>query len=403
MRERSSRSVASFVSRSTWLRVVARNSRRVLVVEVLVGEELEEAGEREQRRAELVRRVRDELLPGPVELGELDAHPVERAPPAGRPRRCPSSTTGSSKAPSAIRSAARCRRPSRRAWIAATANPEHDRDQQRDDRRVEQPPLDERDRRELIRERAREEHHVAVGEQRSTATSAYSRPSCTMRARTVPALFAASSAVGIASRSRSRPTADESARELQHLGSAGIARRRRRRRVRSRRSRRRRRSRRAAACSAPEARVVDGQRLGVALQLIELRVDEPLLERRDHDRVGREERAADDAEQRQRQLDADAARDAHPSRKRYPAPRTVRISSGSRDSTLDLLAQVPDVDVDRARLAIVGAAAEPLEQLPARVDDAGVRREQREQLEFDERQLHELVRAPRPCAAAGRS
>jgi len=47
----------------------------------------------------------------------------------------------------------------------------------------------------------------------------------------------------------------------------------------------------------------------------------------------RKECAANDAEQRQRQLDADAARNAHPSRNRYPAPRTVRISSGSRDST----------------------------------------------------------------------
>ena len=93
------------------------------LVEILVGEELEEAREGEQRRPELVGGVGDELLPGAVELGELEPHPVERAQPAGRPRRAPSSTTGSSKAPSAIRSAARCRRPSRRAWSAATANP----------------------------------------------------------------------------------------------------------------------------------------------------------------------------------------------------------------------------------------------------------------------------------------
>ena len=35
-------------------------------------------GDREQRRPQLVRGVRDELLPGAVELGELDPHPVER-------------------------------------------------------------------------------------------------------------------------------------------------------------------------------------------------------------------------------------------------------------------------------------------------------------------------------------
>ena len=49
-----------------------------LLVELLVREQLEEAGEREQRRAQLVRGIRDELLARAVELGELDPHPVER-------------------------------------------------------------------------------------------------------------------------------------------------------------------------------------------------------------------------------------------------------------------------------------------------------------------------------------
>ena len=49
-----------------------------LVVELLVGEELEEPAQREDRRAQLVRRRRDEALACGVELRELDPHPFER-------------------------------------------------------------------------------------------------------------------------------------------------------------------------------------------------------------------------------------------------------------------------------------------------------------------------------------
>ena len=185
------------------------------------------------------------------------------------------------------------------------------------------------------------------------------------------------------------PTADGVRQREQRPLLRDARRRRRRRRASWRRSRRRRRSRRAGGCSAPRSGgVVDRQRLGVALLLVELRGDETPLERGDDDRVRREQGAADDPEQRQRELDADAAGDAHPSRKRYPAPRTVRISSGSRGSSLDLLAQMPDVHVDRSRLPVVGAAAQALEQLAPRVDDTRVRREQGEKLELHERQLY---------------
>ena len=54
------------------------NRRARLVVEILVREQLEETPDREERRAQLVRRVRDERLAGVVELCELDAHSVER-------------------------------------------------------------------------------------------------------------------------------------------------------------------------------------------------------------------------------------------------------------------------------------------------------------------------------------
>src|SRR5205823_5723724 len=50
-----------------------------LVVEVLVLEQLEEAAEREDRRAQLVRRGCDEPLAGVLELGELALHVVQRA------------------------------------------------------------------------------------------------------------------------------------------------------------------------------------------------------------------------------------------------------------------------------------------------------------------------------------
>jgi hypothetical protein len=66
---------------------------------------------------------------------------------------------------------------------------------------------------------------------------------------------------------------------------------------------------------------------------------------------------------------------------------------------LDLLAQVAHVDVDGARLAVVGAAAELLEQLPPREDAAGRAGEHAQELELDEGQLHlvpaHLHRAPR--------
>ena len=69
---------SSLLRRSTCSRIVARKPRARLLVELLVGDQLEKAAEGEQRRPQLVRRVRDELLPRGVELGELQAHPVER-------------------------------------------------------------------------------------------------------------------------------------------------------------------------------------------------------------------------------------------------------------------------------------------------------------------------------------
>ena len=47
------------------------------LVELGVVEQLEEAAEREERRAQLVRRVRDELAAGAVERRETQPHPLE--------------------------------------------------------------------------------------------------------------------------------------------------------------------------------------------------------------------------------------------------------------------------------------------------------------------------------------
>ena len=63
-------------------------------VEVLVRHQLEEAAEREERRAQLVRGVGDELAARAVEICEPEAHPVERASRARRPRPRPGRPTG---------------------------------------------------------------------------------------------------------------------------------------------------------------------------------------------------------------------------------------------------------------------------------------------------------------------
>ena len=52
--------------------------RAVVLVEVLLLQQLQEPAEREQRRAQLVRRGRDEALARVVELGELAAHLLQR-------------------------------------------------------------------------------------------------------------------------------------------------------------------------------------------------------------------------------------------------------------------------------------------------------------------------------------
>ncbi len=63
--------------------------------------------------------------------------------------------------------------------------------------------------------------------------------------------------------------------------------------------------------------------------------------------------------------------------------RTVKMNSGLWASRLDLLAQVADVHVDRARVAKLRVAPDELQQDLPRVHAAGVRDERLEQLELD--------------------
>ena len=77
-RERSSRSVASFGEPVDLLAHRLEELAPCLLVELLVGHQLEEAAEREERRPQLVRGVGDELAPGAVEVLQPRAHALER-------------------------------------------------------------------------------------------------------------------------------------------------------------------------------------------------------------------------------------------------------------------------------------------------------------------------------------
>ena len=135
------------------------------VVQVLVGEELEEAREREERCAELVGRIGDEFLARQVELCELDPHSIERACELANlvvpvvDDRLAERSLGN-----AIRGLLEA--PETPSMDRSDREPERDGDQEGGERREQEPSFDEGDGGELIGERAREQHHVARREQR---------------------------------------------------------------------------------------------------------------------------------------------------------------------------------------------------------------------------------------------
>ena len=71
---------------------------------------------------------------------------------------------------------------------------------------------------------------------------------------------------------------------------------------------------------------------------------------------------------------------------RYPAPRTVRISCGLLGHRLELLAQMADVDVDGARVAVGAVAPDRAQQVVAAVDALAIAHQRVQQLELRERQ-----------------
>ena len=133
--------------------------RACRLVEVLVGQQLEESAEREERRPQLVGGVADELPPRALELREPQAHPVEGAGelpelvgaavddrlvelPGGDPLR------GGLEPPDAAREEKR----------GAVADAE--REQQREDAGLDEPALHRADVRKRIAQRRREEDDV---------------------------------------------------------------------------------------------------------------------------------------------------------------------------------------------------------------------------------------------------
>ena len=98
-RERSSSSVVSLRSRSTCPRICATNVPPCLLVELLVGQQLEEAAQREDRRAQLVRRGGDELLARRPAAPRAGAACRRRPRRAGRARRRSPPRCGVEKSP----------------------------------------------------------------------------------------------------------------------------------------------------------------------------------------------------------------------------------------------------------------------------------------------------------------
>ena len=281
-----------------------------------------------------MRGVRDELLPGRVELRELDAHPLEGGSELAElvvaeidhglvelTLRDP--VRGTLEAPDAARVERR-----RRAA-------EDRRDRERDTRRVEHPPLHDTHRRELVLDRRREEQDVArherhrdLGKRPAAALDTSAGDARVLGGveadRVVADLPGGRGGVGERpERQGLRPEdlVDDDPRVHQERGRVdeGVD---------------GQRVVEVAARVRPGIRVRG--RLRVALELVEALRDESPLERRHDHQICTAERAAHDQEQRDRQRRANPAREAHPteapSRNRYPAPRTVRISSGSRAS-----------------------------------------------------------------------
>jgi hypothetical protein len=128
-----------------------------LLVEILVGEQLQESPDREERRAELVRRVRDELLARVVELRQVHAHLVES------PREIANLVVpmiDDRGAEVAARDALRCRLQAQESMgqHPCRGEAEDQREHERERRREEQTLPHQPHGRKRVRERRLEEH-----------------------------------------------------------------------------------------------------------------------------------------------------------------------------------------------------------------------------------------------------
>ena len=103
-----------------------------LGIGVLVLEQLDEAAQREDRRAQLVRGVGDELLRALSRRASRRCISLSVSARAGRPRRSSRPGSGSRKSPSATASAAASSRRSRRAWAPGGEPAGGERQQDRD-------------------------------------------------------------------------------------------------------------------------------------------------------------------------------------------------------------------------------------------------------------------------------
>ena len=298
-RDRSSRSVASFVKRVDLRAHLVQELLPRLRVELLAREQLEEAAEREERRAQLVRGVRDELAAGAVERGELQPHPLERPRQLRRARREPGRRPPRRTRPPAIRSTAVSSRRMRRANSVASRVPEHDRE-------------DDRERRPR-RARACDDAHAAPRCQRGQEDD--DRPARRERVGrlgeappprvdlpcTVPAAPSARSATGSPARSATSPlfesaNGSSSARtgDLKTTDAHVVA------------------TRRRLVLDPAPGESVAGQRAGTSppqrpAQLASRCSIERAAVRRDDDHVDDRERARDDHEEREREPAADTS------------------------------------------------------------------------------------------------
>ena len=141
-RDRSSRSEASLVSRVTCSRISRRNSLPGVDVQVLVVQQLEEPAQREQRRAQLVRGVGDEVVARAVGLVEPRLH-RSNARDSSPSSSGEGSPIGSPNSPIEIRVAARSSRARRRDTAVRRAPAHREGDGQRQRGGDQDPPLDQ--------------------------------------------------------------------------------------------------------------------------------------------------------------------------------------------------------------------------------------------------------------------